>query len=159
MKVIQGRLNGIDALRRLYKDVDFKNPNNEGKLHALFETCPWLIDPTFTQFLTSDQTENELNIRLSKHLEIGNHVPSSYDPKNSEEAEPLKKNKRPDLVFLISNKSLKRVVIVELKAPNTPLHNGHLDQLKGYIGRTEKWLREQGGDKSGYKVEGYLIGE
>src|SRR6185503_13207426 len=70
MRIVQGRLDGIEALRKLYEDVDFKKAKNETQLHELFEKSPWLIDPTFTQFLTSDAAENELNNRLSKYLEI-----------------------------------------------------------------------------------------
>ncbi len=155
---VQGRLDGIAALQKLYTDTSFKAKNNEDKLHSLFNKCPWLIDPTFTQFLTSNQTENELNVRLSRYLEIGQYVSAGYDPTANKEVAHLGSNKRPDLVFLLSNEGLQRIVVIELKAPNTPLHNEHLTQLKGYVRRTKKFLREQGGDKARYRVEGYLIG-
>jgi hypothetical protein len=158
LRVIQGRLDGIEALRKLVKDVDFKKEKNEGKLHELFEKAPWLLDPTFTQFLTSDQNENELNRQLSQELGIGDYIPSSYNPAVADEIEELGSNKRPDLVFLLSNTGLMRIIIVELKAPNTPLHMDHLRQLKGYIRRTEKWLKNSGRDNRRYKVEGILIG-
>ncbi len=156
--VVAGRLEAIEALKRLYEGVNFKAGKNEKELHNLLKKNAWLIDPTFTQFLTSDQTENEMNKRLSKFLQIGDAVPSTYDPKKSDEVKPLGKNRRPDLVFLLSNTGLRRLVIVELKAPNTPLHSGHLDQLEKYLLRAEKWLEDQGGYKAEISVEGYLIG-
>jgi len=158
LRVIQGRLDGIEALQKLVQEVDFKAGKNEDKLHELFEQAPWLIDPTFTQFLTSDRAENELNRQITEELEIGKHVPSGYDPTAKQEIEELGTNKRPDLVFLLSNTGLMRLVIVELKAPNTPLHIDHLLQLKGYIRRAEKWLATHGHDVKRYRVEGYLIG-
>lgn len=156
--VVSGRLEAIEALKRLYERVDFKQGNNEKQLHNLLKKNAWLIDPTFTQFLTSDQTENEMNKRLSKFLQIGDALPPSYNPNTSTETKPLGQNRRPDLVFLLSNAGLRRLVIVELKAPNTPLHSGHLDQLEKYLLRAEKWLEDQGGYKADIKVEGYLIG-
>jgi hypothetical protein len=83
-------------------------------------------------------------------------VPKGYDPKNPDEADPGKKNKRPDLVFVIGSSALERIVIVELKAPNTPLHDEHLTQLERYIRLTEKFLEKAGKDH--LRVEGYLIG-
>jgi hypothetical protein len=158
LRVIQGRLDGIEALKKLVEDVDFKKSKNEDKLHELFENAPWLIDPTFTQFLTSDQAENELNRQLTKELGIGTYVPANYSPAAPDEIKELGANKRPDLVFLLSNTGLMRLIIVELKAPNTPLHMDHLDQLKGYIRRAEKWLKANGKDIKRYRVEGILIG-
>jgi hypothetical protein len=94
-----------------------------------------------------------------KNCRLANqYPPKGYDPRTKNEQEAYKLNRRPDLVFLLSNKGLQRIVIVELKAPNTPLHIDHLQQLKGYIRRTEKWLKAQGGDKARFKVNGYLIG-
>lgn len=156
--VVQGRINGIEALRHLYTSTDFKKANNEDELHELLERCPWLIDPTFTQFLTSNQTENELNQRLAAHLKVADATPADYDKTAKKESEEFGTNKRPDLVFLLSNTGLHRVVIVELKAPNTPLHNEHLTQLKGYIRRAKAWLKAEGGDKAKCSVQGFLIG-
>ena len=158
LRVIQGRLDGIEALRKLVEEVDFKKGKNEDKLHELFEKAPWLIDPTFTQFLTSDQAENELNRQMAKELAIGKYKPAGYDPNAPDETKELGTNKRPDLVFLLSNTGLMRLIIVELKAPNTPLHMDHLDQLKGYIRRAERWLKANGRDVKRYRVEGILIG-
>jgi hypothetical protein len=156
--VIHGRIEGIDALAKLYNSVNFKAEKNEKNLHELFEKNPWLIDPTFTQFLTSDVSESELNEKLATELEVNSRTPAGYDPSSEEETKPLGANKRPDLVFLISSNSLRRIIIIELKAPNTPLHIDHLTQLEGYMRRAEAWLNSRGGEKGEYKVEGYLIG-
>ncbi len=156
IRIVQGRLNGINALRKLVEMVDFKTENNEDVLHELFKKNPWLIDPTFTQFLTSNQSEATVNKRLAQTLQVGEFVPSDYDKNSEEERLPLRKNRRPDLVFLISNRSLSRVVIVELKAPNTPMHGEHLRQLQNYIAGAEAELDKLG--HNDYRVEGYLIG-
>ena len=156
IRIVQGRLNGINALRKLVETVNFNAGNNEDKLHELFKNNPWLIDPTFTQFLTSNQSEATVNRRLAKALKIGEFAPADYDKNSEEECQPLRKNRRPDLVFLISNRSLSRVVIVELKAPNTPLHGEHLRQLQNYIAAAEAELDKFASDD--YRVEGYLIG-
>jgi hypothetical protein len=157
LRVVQGRLDGIEALRKLVDEVDFKKPKNEDKLHDLFKTAPWLIDPTYTQFLTSNQSENELNKQLAKELAIGDFVPAGYDPSTPAETEDLGSNKRPDLVFLLSNVGLHRIIIVELKAPNTWLHIDHLQQLKDYMRRSEDWIEEHRRGQH-YKIEGFLIG-
>ena len=156
IRIVQGRLNGINALRKLVETVDFKTENNEDVLHELFKKNPWLIDPTFTQFLTSNQSEATVNKRLAKALQVGKFAPSDYDKNSEEERRPLGKNRRPDLVFVISNRSLSRVVIVELKAPNTPLHGEHLRQLQSYIAGAEAELLNMG--QIDFRVEGYLIG-
>ncbi|HKO42697.1 MAG TPA: ATP-binding protein [Pyrinomonadaceae bacterium] len=159
MRFIQGRLDGIEALRKLYRDVDFREGKNEKKLHELFKNAAWLINPMFKQFLTSDDPENVLNHRLAKHLKIGKYAPRGYNPSSSMETEKFGENKRPDLVFLLSSKSLHRIVIVELKAPNTPLHIGHLQQLKDYLMRAEEWIRDTAPkEKRDFKIEGHLIG-
>lgn len=158
-KVIDGRLKGIETLRRIYKKIDFKDPKNENELHRLLEDSPWLIDPTFWQFLSSDETEDTMNERLAKKLKIGKFVPNKYDATDTKEAEPYKNNRRPDLVFLLNNFALGRLVIVELKAPNTPLLNSHLQQLTDYMRNARNWIKQQKGKAADLKVEGYLIGE
>lgn len=157
MTIVDARLRAIETLSRLVEGVDFKAAKNETALHNLFEQNAWLMDPTFFEFFTSDQQENELAKRLSKELKIGEFVPENYDPNIPKEAEPLETNERPDLTFLLSNQTLKRLVIVELKAPNTPLHIDHLNQLKGYMARAEAFVRSHP-EAVGMKIEGLLIG-
>lgn len=50
--------------------------------------------------------------------------------------------KRSDLVFLVGPENLQELIIVELKAPNIPLLGSHLEQLKGYVRRAKKWLKD-----------------
>jgi hypothetical protein len=156
VKYVEGRLAGISGLQKLCEGVDFRAAKNEDELHTLLRRNPWLIDVTFTQFLSSNEAERTLQGRLAGDLEIGSHTPKDYDKSTESETKPGGKNKRPDLVFLLSNDSLNRVIIVELKAPNTPLHGEHLRQLQGYIRRTRKWLKDHG--KGHYFVQGFLIG-
>ena len=158
MTFIQGRLDAIEALRKIYRDVDFRKAKNEKALHLLLKKNPWLIDPTFVQFLTSDAAEADLHHRLAKELKVDTFVPKSYSPDTPQEKKEYGLNKRPDLVFLLGSRGLRRIVIVELKAPNTPMHFDHLTQLKGYMTRAEDWLKEQGEDLEHMTVEGYLIG-
>ena len=155
--LIDARLRAIETLSKLVDSVDFRAAKNEDDLHGLFELNPWLIDPTFFEFLTSDRGESLLASRLSQELMIGKHTPAKYDKNTPKEANPLETNERPDLTFLLGNESLKRLVIVELKAPNTPLHIEHLNQLKGYMLRAEKFLAARP-DFKNTKVEGILIG-
>ncbi len=155
--IIDARLRAIQALSKLVSDVSFTAPKNEGALHELFEKNPWLIDPTFFEFLTSDKEENELARKLSQELKIGKYAPTGYDPTAPKEVNPLETNERPDLTFLLSNRSLKRLVIVELKAPNTPLHSDHLTQLKGYMRKAELFFAARP-EAGAVRVEGILIG-
>lgn len=155
-KYVKGRIDGIEALRKIVLSKDFKLPNNEDKLHDLLNTCPWLIDPTYFEFLTSNQTEKTLIKSVEKELKVGNATPDDYDKTTKTEQQPGGSNKRPDLVFLLGNVTLSKLVIVELKGPNTPLYGAHYRQLQGYVNRAEKWLKQQ--EKSGVAVEGILIG-
>lgn len=155
-KYAKARIDGIEALRKIVLSVDFKKGKNEKTLHKLLKVCPWLIDPTFFEFLTSDQTEKTMFKQVEKELKIDESVDSSHDPDAEDEVEPGGRNERPDLVFLLGNSALSRLIVVELKAPNTPLHGEHYRQLQGYVRRAERWLKRHG--KSGVKVEGLLIG-
>ena len=62
MTIIDARIRAIETLARLVEGVDFKAAKNEGALHELFENNPWLIDPTFFEFLTSD--EKKMNSQI-----------------------------------------------------------------------------------------------
>ena len=97
---------------------------------------------------------------LTKHLKIADQVPADYDPAVDDEALEDRENKRPDLVFILgSGARLSRIIIVELKAPNTPLLGKHLTQLKFYMDDVHEWLKaHRPEDRTQYKVEGILIG-
>ncbi len=143
---VKARLRAIAALKKIVEDVDFRARENEKVLQRLFEDSPWLLDPTFFEFLTADQPVDSLLRRLAKELEIG-----EYAPEGAERDE-----KRPDLVFLLGNTGLGRLVIVELKSANTSLLNSHLQQLEFYMEQAEAWLKNQ--KRANMRVEGQLVG-
>lgn len=144
---IKIRLKAIEALNKVVLGVDFKKKKqNEKVVQKIFEKSPWLIDVTYTQFLTANQTLDSLIKRLAKELKV-----AEFAPPGAENIED-----RPDLVFLIGNESLKRVVIVELKSPNTPLEDKHLSQLEYYMETAESWLNQH--DHQDVVVRGQLIG-
>jgi hypothetical protein len=141
---VKGRLRGIEALTKIVEHADFRGKRNEKKIQELFERCPWMVDPTYTQFLTADVSLGTVFKKLAQELGIGEYASNDRD------------GKEPDLVFLIGNTSLCRVVIVELKASNIELEAEHLGQLEYYLQRAEEWLAEQ--NLHGYQVHGHLIG-
>ena len=73
----------IEALKRIVNAVDFKERKNEKALHKLFKACPWLINPTYFEFLTSDKSEKTMFSQLEKELKIDAHVAVTYDPSAS----------------------------------------------------------------------------
>lgn len=147
LRFVEGRLDAITALRKICRDVNFRAAKNEKELHRLFNRAPWLIESSFNQYLVSDESVHTLFSRLATHLEIGPYA-TSNDPSDE---------RRPDLVFVLGNKGEGRVVIVELKAPNVPLSSEHLDQLRHYMIKASRFLRETSPSQE-YRVEGYLIG-
>ena len=153
---MRSRVVAIEALQKIVEDVDFKSGNNEEDLHQLLKGSPWLIDATYFEFLTSNQAEQTLFKRIEKKLGIGGSVPSQYDKSAPSEVESWAENRRPDLTFLLGNEGLRRIVIVELKAPNTPLHHEHLMQLRDYMRDTEAFLKDH--VEGQVTVEGCLIG-
>lgn len=142
----KARIKAIYGFQKIVKAVDFQSNDNERIIQKSFETSPWLIDPTYTQFLSADDIFDVMFDRLAKQLKIGQHAPN--DASTSKE--------RPDLVFLLGSKSLDRLVIVELKSANLALQSHHLDQLQGYMETAEKWLGER--DRHNVSIEGHLIG-
>jgi hypothetical protein len=153
---VRGRLDGIGALKKIVDSVNFKLNKNEKQLHDLLNRCPWLIDPTFFEFLTSNLAEETLFKQLEKQLGIGSQISSTYDPNVADEQDAGGSNKRPDLVFLLGNSDLKKIIIIELKAPNTPLYGEHYRQLQGYVYNTREWLNQR--KTLTAQVEGILIG-
>ncbi len=143
---VKARLKAIEAFKKIVEDVNFKNKKDEKTIQKMFEQSPWIVDPTYTQFLTADQSLGTLFGRLARELQIGAYAPgdAEQDPE------------RPDLVFLIGNLNLGRLVVVELKAPNVPLDATHLMQLEAYMQKTEEWLEEHG--HSSMRIHGHLVG-
>jgi len=152
-RYITGRLSGIDALDKIIQEQDFRKGKNEKELHTLLEKNPWIIDPTFTQFLTSNQQEDTVFGKLAQYLKLGKYAGNAP-------AMAAKKRKwdndRPDLVFFLSSEGLARLAIVELKAPNIYLEMKHLLQLRAYMLKAKNWLDRRG--KENIIVEGLLIG-
>ena len=103
-------------------------------------------EPTFTQFLTSNQTEDTVFAKLASELKVG--VFSPPDSATTQE--------RPDLVFLLHNEGLNRIVIIELKAPNVKLEMEHLLQLRDYVRDAREWLRAAG--RANVVIDSLLIG-
>jgi hypothetical protein len=143
-RYLRGRLSGIESLARIVQDQEFSRGKNEKELHKLLEVNSWLIDPTFSQFLTSNQTKETLFRKLAQHLKIGTYAPTPTP------------DDRPDLVFTLHNKGLSRLVIVELKAPNVRLEIDHLFQLRDYLRDARRFLKQVQHDS--ISVEGILIG-
>lgn len=142
---VKGRLKGIKGLTKIVKNPGFGSSRNEKQIQKLFEECPWLVDPTYTQFLlAADVSLSTVFNLLAEELEISKYAKSTGD------------KKEPDLVFLIGNTALHRLVIVELKASNIYLEAEHLNQLEYYIQRAEEWLQNKG--YGGFRVFGHLIG-
>ena len=141
---VKARLGGIEALRKIVDHRDFKAARNESKVQQLFEKCRWLVDPTYTQFLlAADVSLDTVYKRLAQELQIGPYAPPGD-------------RKEPDLVFLLGNEILHKIVIVELKASNIELEIDHLNQLEYYMQRTTEWLEEQ--SFTGFTIKGHLIG-
>lgn len=153
---VRSRIVAIQALQRMVEDTDFRKANNEDELHNLLKGSPWLINPTYFEFLTSNRANKTFFHLLEKELQIGEHPPGGYDKNVPAEQDPQQENRRPDLVFLLGSESLHRVVIVELKAPNTPLLHKHLLQLTDYMRAAEEFLKLK--NNQSVTVEGCLIG-
>lgn len=140
----KARLTAIRAMKKVVEAADFKDADNEKEIQKLFENNPWLVDATYTQFLSADKRLDSVMERLAKELKIAHH------------SGPMDPVKRPDLVFLLGNSALGRLVIVELKSANKPLDSSHLEQLEYYLEEAEDWLKNHHQDH--VKVEGHLIG-
>jgi hypothetical protein len=139
------RLAAIRAMKKVVNAADFRSADNEKEIQKLLEKNPWLIDATYTQFLSADKRMDSVLDRLAKQLKIGAHSGAKYDAE-----------KRPDLVFLLGGAGLGRIVIVELKSANKPLNNDHLVQLELYMEEAEEFLKAN--HLEHVKVEGHLIG-
>ncbi len=145
-RYLRGRLSGILSLTKIIEHQNFALGKNEKELHQLLERNPWLIDPTYTQFLTSNQTEDTVFAKLAKELKLGNFAPTRSDTSAE----------RPDLVFLLHSKGLNRLIIIELKAPNVKLGMEHLLQLRDYVREAREWLKK--GGRPEVIIESILIG-
>ena len=127
----EGRINAIETLKKIVREVDFRRSNKEKDLQRLLERTPWLINPVFTQMVTGNEWLKTTYERLAKHLGIREFGESDDQT-------------RPDLVFLVSSTGESAITIVELKAANEPLNIEHLMQLERYIRKAEEFLGQHG---------------
>jgi hypothetical protein len=135
LKLYRGRRSGITALEMLIQkgEEQWRKKQFEDELHDLLKANPWLIRPEYSRYLTSNQTMGTVATDLAKYLGIDEFAPQA-DRNASEE--------RPDLTFAMADASHPHEIhIVELKSPALPLTYPHLDQLKGYMFKTEDFLR------------------
>lgn len=155
-RIVEGRVLAIEALKKLVIDRDFSKSNNEEALFRLLKGSPWLIDPKFSKVFTANQSKSTMFDLIRKDLQIEQFVEDEYDKEEASENSPYEMNRRPDLVFMMGSDTNHEIVIVELKAPNTPLHHEHLVQLNDYIRTVEEWLKNN--KKTHITVKGLLIG-
>jgi hypothetical protein len=135
LKLYRGRRSGITALENLVSkgEDQWRKRQFEDELHDLLKSNPWLIKPEYSRYLTSNQTMNTVATELAKYLSIDDFVPTKGKEKDDE---------RPDLVFTMADASHPHEIhIIELKSPALPLDYTHLDQLKGYMFKTEEFIR------------------
>ncbi len=155
LKLYRARSKAISGLQKLHEDsLDVrKGEGYENELHSLFKEFPWLINPLFGSYITSDKPMGDVCRTLNQHLDIDRDI-------SSEEIEKAKKNEdhtRPDLVFMLADQATPdRITIVELKSPGIELNNNHLTQLEEYMFKTEEYLASKLGKN--IDVQGYLIG-
>lgn len=152
LKHYRGRVNGIEALRKLQQKADatWGGPQFEGELHGLLKENPWLIRPEYDRYLTSDKPMDVVARKLDRVLKIDSAVKADNGLAD--------KDRRPDLVFvLVSGVSPDTVVIVELKSPNVSLAIEHLNQLEAYMLQAREVVEGDRGRKD-VRVFGYLIG-
>ncbi|EHD8557133.1 ATP-binding protein [Salmonella enterica] len=149
LKLYRGRNKAINALQKLH---DEGNTSRRGKgfekeLHMLLKENPWLVNVTYSNFLTSDRQMGDVCRELNRVLEIDDDAKDTDD------------ETRPDLVYVAANSvSCEKIIIVELKSPGIDLVKEHLEQLTRYIRKTEQHLRTKFHERK-IEVVGYLIGK
>lgn len=143
MCIVKARLKGIEALEKIVSQERFAESRRERSAQDLFEGSPWLLDPTYHSFLTANRTNKKFHEELSRELAID----ESTNEGNSE---------RPDVTFILGSDTLKRIVIVELKAANKPLEAEDLTQLEAYMEDAHTHLVNAYG--ADFRIEGQLIG-
>ena len=139
----EGKINGIEALKTIVRDVDFRAKRSEEKLQRLLEAGPWLIDPVLTQVVSANEWFDTTYERLARQLGIREFAGEGDQS-------------RADLVFLVETVGRSELTIVELKAANEPLNVDHLHQLESYIRRAEEFLAQH--NRGHVRVRGLLIG-
>jgi len=157
LKLYRGRRNGIDALRQLIdrSRTNWKSGKRfENDLQLLLKDNPWLIQPDFSRYLTSDRPLGDVAKELTGHLKIDEAAAKQTDDDGNISDEST----RPDLVFVMADSETPNIVtIVELKTPNYPLRIEHLNQLDKYVLNVEDWLAAKYTNPP--RVRGILIGD
>lgn len=158
MKLYRGRRLAISTLKKLIdraRESWKKGKRFENDLHQLLKDNPWLIQPEFSRYLTSDKPLGTVAEQLSKVLKVDQEAPTqNIDAGGNIQDEDT----RPDLVFaMVDAANANTVVIVELKTPNYPLRNEHLSQLERYMMDTRNWLKSK--SQNAVSVRGFLIGD
>ncbi|QDK85526.1 ATP-binding protein [Citrobacter amalonaticus] len=147
LKLYRGRNRAIGALQKLHEDGNTtrKGKGFEKELHSLLKENPWLVNATYSNFLTSDRPMGDVCRELNRTLKIDDQ--SENDDTT-----------RPDLVYVATNSSsCEHVVIVELKSPGIEMEQAHFLQLKRYMRKTEQHLANKMGGRV-IQISGYLIG-
>ena len=137
LKLYRGRRSGLTALDSLISkgEENWNKKQFEKDLHNVLKENPWLIRPEYSNYLTSDQSMSTVATELAKYLEIDDYATNPASASSGDE-------QRPDLVFAMADSSHPHEVhIVELKSPALALTYAHLDQLRGYMFKTEEFLR------------------
>ncbi|EMN3919860.1 ATP-binding protein [Citrobacter farmeri] len=149
LKLYRGRNKAINALQKLHDEGNTtrKNKGFEKELHLLLKENAWLVDVTYSNFLTSDRPMGDVCRELNRVLEIDDNAKVTDD------------ETRPDLVYVAANSiACEKVIVVELKSPGIDLVKDHLEQLTRYIRKTDQHLRTKFHDRK-IEVVGYLIGK
>lgn len=149
LKLYRGRNRAIGALQKLHEDGNTirKGKGFEKELHSLLKENPWLVNATYSNFLTSDRPMGDVCRELNRTLQIDDQVENDQDAT------------RPDLVYVATNSSTcEHVVIVELKSPGIEMEHDHFHQLKRYMRKAEQHLANKMGGRT-VQISGYLIGK
>ena len=154
LKLYRGRRGGITKLQQLQNDGAevWKKKGLEKELHKLLKENPWLIRPEYSNYITSDEAMTSVASRLASHIGVDSFSLTSQPNEDD--------NRRPDLVFLMSDTSGEGpfvVKVVELKSPSLPLNIDHYRQIEDYIAKIKRWCDAE--LKRTIAVQGFLIGE
>jgi len=153
LKLYRGRRDGITALTLLInRGKEFwQKKGIENELHSLLKKAPWLIQPEYGRFSTSNNDLQLVYTRIAQDLKVDMFAPE-IKAKSEEE------KKRPDLVFIMGpGHSTSEVIVVELKSPTIPLSLDHLTQLKYYMSLIDDWCSSHLQRK--VSVKGFLVGQ
>ena len=153
LKLYRGRRDGIAALKILWErgEEEWQKKGLEAELHNLLKNCPWLIRPEYSNYLSSDEDLNKTISKVAKELKVDKFAAVEDEGKEDE--------RRPDLVFLMSDPALEGpfvINVIELKSPSIPLKIDHWRQVENYIYQIKRWCLAE--LPHTISVRGFLIG-